>query len=141
MANTEPDRNDWNAQVIADLRASNGKGTGPFERVPMLILHHTGAKTGRERETPLAYLPDGDRWIIFASKAGAPAHPHWFLNLKANPDVRVEVDGETVAARATEVTGAERDAIYARQVEAIPQFAEYQEKTDRLIPVVALTRV
>lgn len=140
MSATEPNPNEWNAQVIADLRASGGKGSGPFEGVPMLILHHTGAKSGQARETPLVYLRDGDRWIIFASKAGAPAHPHWFLNVSANPDVTVEVDGETVPARASEITGAERDAIYARQVEAMPQFGEYQEKTDRTIPVVALTR-
>lgn len=140
MTTTEPDMNDWNAQVMADLRASGGKGSGPFEGVPMLILHHTGAKSGQPRETPLVYLPDGDRWVIFASKAGAPAHPHWYLNVTANPDVSVEVDGETVAARAAEVTGAERAEVYARQVAAMPQFGEYQEKTDRLIPVVALTR-
>jgi deazaflavin-dependent oxidoreductase (nitroreductase family) len=136
---TENAMNDWNAQVMSDLRANGGKGTGPFEGVPLLILHHTGAKSGRERETPLCYLPDGDRWVIFASKAGAPTHPHWYLNVHANPDVSVEVDGERIPARATEVTGDERDALYARQVEAMPQFGEYQEKTDRLIPVVVLT--
>ena len=140
MTTTEPDMNDWNAQVMADLRANGGKGSGPFEGVPMLILHHTGAKSGQPRETPLCYLPDGDRWVIFASKAGAPAHPHWYLNVTANPDVSVEVDGEMVSARAAEVTGAQRDEVYARQVAAMPQFGEYQEKTDRLIPVVALTR-
>lgn len=140
MTTEQPDMNDWNAQVMADLRANGGKGSGPFEGVPLLILHHTGAKTGQARETPLCYLPDGDRWVIFASKAGAPAHPHWYLNVTADPAVKVEVDDETIPARAIEVTGAERDALYARQVELMPQFGEYQESTDRLIPVVALVR-
>ena len=137
---TTPDMNDWNEQIKAEFRANAGVVGGPFEGQPMLILHTTGAKSGLERENPLCYLADGDRMVIFASKAGAPTDPHWFLNLKANPEVTVEVGSDTVTAVAEEVTGDERDALYARQVAAMPQFGGYQEGNPRLIPVVALTR-
>lgn len=138
---TTPDMNDWNEQIKAEFRANRGVVGGPFEGVPMLILHTKGAKTGQEREHPLCYLPDGDRMLIFASKGGAPTHPHWYLNLKAHPEVTVEVGTETVPARAEEVTGDERDTLYARQVAVMPQFGEYQKDNPRRIPVVAITRV
>ncbi len=138
---TTSETNDWNEQIKAEFRATAGIVGGPFEGAPMLILHTTGAKSGLERENPLVYLPDGDRMVVFASKGGAPTHPHWFLNLKANPEVTVEVGTETVKAVAEEVTGAERDELYGRQVEKMPQFGEYQKDNPRLIPVVALTRV
>ena len=138
---TTPDMNDWNEQIKAEFRANAGIVGGPFDGAPMLILHTTGAKSGLERENPLCYLPDGDRMVIFASKGGAPTDPHWFLNLKANPEVTVEVGSETVKAVAAEVTGADRDALYNRQVEAMPQFGDYQKDNPRLIPVVALTRI
>jgi len=137
---TPEEMNAWNEQIKAEFRANAGVVGGPFDGAPMLILHTTGAKSGLERENPLCYLPDGDRMIIFASKGGAPSDPHWYLNLKANPQVTVEVGTETVTAVAEEVTGDERDALYARQVEAMPQFGGYQEGNPRLIPVVALTR-
>ena len=138
---TPSEMNDWNEQIKAEFRANAGVVGGPFEGQPVLILHTTGAKSGLERENPLCYLPDGDRMVIFASKGGAPTHPHWFLNLKANPEVTVEVGTETVTAVAAEVTGDERDELYTRQVAAMPQFGGYQEGNPRLIPVVALTRV
>jgi deazaflavin-dependent oxidoreductase (nitroreductase family) len=134
------DASDWNTNVIAEFRANAGRVGGMFAGAPMLLLHTTGAKTGQERVNPLMYLPDGDRLVVFASKGGAPAHPHWFLNLKAHPDVTVEAGEETFAAVATEVTGEERDALYARQADAYPQFAEYQKDNPRLIPVVMLER-
>jgi deazaflavin-dependent oxidoreductase (nitroreductase family) len=131
---------DWNANVIEEFRANHGKVGDMFEGKPLLLLTNTGAKTGAARVNPLMYLPDGDRVAIFASKGGAPSHPDWYYNVKANPKVTVEIGDETFDAIATEITGAERDDLYARQSELYPQFAEYQADNPRLIPVVVLER-
>ena len=131
--------NDFNRQVIEEFRSNEGRVGGPFEGAPMVLLTTTGAKSGAERTTPLVCLPgDGETVYVFASKAGAPTDPAWYHNLVAHPDVTVERGTERYAATATPVTGAERDAIYARQAALRPNFAEYQEKTTRTIPVVAL---
>ena len=127
---------DRNRQVIEEFR-SNG-GNAP--RGPLLLLSTTGAKTGQLRTNPVMYLQDGDRWIVFASKGGAPANPDWFHNLLANPTVTLEVGLETFEADATVTTGDERDRLYALQAERHPNFAEYQQRTARKIPVVAFTR-
>jgi deazaflavin-dependent oxidoreductase (nitroreductase family) len=132
---------DFNDRVIAEFRANHGRVGGSFEGAPLLILHSKGAKSGQVRESPMMYLADGERYLVFASKAGAPTNPDWFHNLVANPDARIEVGDETFDVRATELTGEERAAKYAEQAEAYPGFAEYQQKTDRVIPVVALTPV
>lgn len=132
---------DWNANVIEEFRANHGEVGGMFEGAPLLLLTTTGAKSGATRVNPLMYLPDGDRMAIFASKGGAPSHPDWFHNVKANPKVTVEIGDETFEAIATEVTGDERDDLYARQSERYPQFAEYQADNPRVIPVVVLERV
>ncbi|HEY8017890.1 MAG TPA: nitroreductase family deazaflavin-dependent oxidoreductase [Actinomycetota bacterium] len=132
---------DWNTNVIEEFRANHGKVGGMFVGAPLLLLTTTGAKTGATRLNPLMYLPDGDRLVIFASKGGAPTHPDWFHNVKANPSVTVEVGDETYRAVATEVTGDERDGLFARQSELYPQFAEYQADNPRLIPVVVLERI
>ena len=134
-------REERNRRVIAEFRANAGKVGGPFEGRPMLILHTKGAKSGEPRVTPLVYLPDGDRYLVFASMGGAPNHPAWYHNLVANPDVEVEVGAEKLAARATVLTGEERGRYYAIQAERAPQFGDYQRKTTRTIPVVALGRV
>ena len=131
---------DWNANVIEEFRGNHGKVGGMFEGKPLLLLTNTGAKTGAARVNPLMYLPDGDRVAIFASKGGAPSHPDWYYNVKANPKVTVEIGDETFDAIATEITGAERDDLYTRQSELHPQFAEYQADNPRLIPVVVLER-
>ena len=131
---------DWNANVIEEFRGNHGKVGGMFEGKPLLLLTNTGAKTGAARVNPLMYLPDKDRVAIFASKGGAPSHPDWYYNVKANPKVTVEIGDETFDAIATEITGAERDDLYARQSELHPQFAEYQADNPRLIPVVVLER-
>jgi deazaflavin-dependent oxidoreductase (nitroreductase family) len=131
---------DWNANVIEEFRTNHGKVGGMFEGAPLLLLSTTGAKSGATRVNPLMYLPDGDRVAIFASKGGAPSHPDWFHNVKANPKVSVEIGDETYEGIATEVTGDERDDLYARQSAAYPQFAEYQADNPRLIPVVAIER-
>jgi len=131
---------DFNSTVIAEFRSNRGKVGGGFEGAPMLVLTTTGAKSGAPRTVPLVYLADGDRVIIFASKAGAPTNPDWFHNLVAHPRVSVELGDESFEADATVVQGDERDRLYAKQASVMPGFSEYQEKTERLIPVVALTR-
>jgi deazaflavin-dependent oxidoreductase (nitroreductase family) len=133
--------NDFNAQVIDEFRANQGVVGGPFEGSPMILVHHVGAKSGADYIAPLVYLPDGDSYVIFASKGGAPSHPAWYHNLLAHPDVTVEVGAETLPATASEVTGEQRDALFAAQVQDHPQFAEYAEKTAgiRTIPVIRLT--
>jgi deazaflavin-dependent oxidoreductase (nitroreductase family) len=132
---------DWNRAIIEEFRANGGKVGGQFAGAPLLVLTTTGAKTGKQRTHPLVYLPDGDRLIVFASKGGAPTSPDWYHNLVANPTATVEVGNETFEVKATELTGEERDRIYAKQAELMPGFAEYQEKTTRTIPVVVLERV
>jgi len=131
----------FNQNLIEEFRANQGKVGGPFEGRPVLLLTTTGAKSGRPFTTPLVYLPDGERLLIFASKAGAPTNPDWYHNLVANPTVTVEVGTEKYDATAKVLTGDERDRFYQRQVEAMPQFGEYQKNTTRVIPVVALERV
>lgn len=132
------DMNDFNAQVIDEFRANGGTAGGIFEGKPLLLLHNVGAKSGTEYVTPLVYLDEDGRTFIFASKGGAPSHPGWFHNLKANPEVQIEIGTDTVDVVAEELTGAERDRIYEIQKEQQPQFAEYEAKTDRKIPVVEL---
>jgi deazaflavin-dependent oxidoreductase (nitroreductase family) len=130
--------NDFNAGIIKEFRANGGKVGGPFEGAPILLLTTTGARSGATRVNPLAYLPDGDRMLIFASKGGAPTNPDWYHNVRAHPDVTVEVGGQTKRMRAVELTGAERDRLFAEQAQRMPGFAEYQAKTTRVIPVIAL---
>ena len=106
----------------------------------MLILHTKGKRSAKPHVTPIMYLKDGDRYMVFASKAGADTHPDWFHNLKANPDVQIEVGDEKLDVHADEIVGRDRDAIYKRQVSLFPSFGEYERKTKRVIPVVALSR-
>lgn len=132
---------DWNAKIIEEFRANEGRVGGPFEGAQMIIIHTVGAKSGAARETPLVYFPQEDEaMVIVASAAGAPKHPAWFHNLKANPVIDVEVGTETFAVEASEITGDDRDAQWASIVAANPGFGGYQEKTDRVIPLVRLTR-
>ena len=130
---------DFNAQVIEEFRANGGRVGGSFENVPLLLLHHVGARSGQARVNPVVYLPDGDRYVIFASKAGAPRHPAWYHNLMAHPEVKIEVGDQTMDVLAQEARGPERERLFQTQAEIQPQFAEYQSKTDRTIPVITLT--
>lgn len=134
------DRNNWNRQMIEEFRANGGKVGGMWEGRPLLLLTTTGAKSGQRHTTPTMYLRDGDRLLIFATKAGAPTHPDWYHNLLAHPVVTVEVGNEIYEATATVLKGEERDRLYARQAELYPQFGEYQKRTTRMIPVIALER-
>ncbi len=134
------DRQDWNRAIIEEFRANGGKVGGMWEGRHLLLLTTTGAKSGQRRTNPTVYLHDGDRLLVFASKAGAPTNPDWYHNLLAHPQVTVEVGSETYEATATVLSGEERDRLYARQAQASPQFADYQAKTTRKIPVIALER-
>jgi deazaflavin-dependent oxidoreductase (nitroreductase family) len=130
---------DFNAQIIDEFRANHGRVGGRFEGTPLLLLHHTGARSGKSYVSPLAYQGDGGRYVIFASKGGAPQNPGWFHNLKARPETTIEVDDETVAVRAEEAAGEERERLFRTQVERIPQFGEYEQRAGRTIPVIVLT--
>jgi deazaflavin-dependent oxidoreductase (nitroreductase family) len=132
------DVQDWNSKIIEEFRANDGTVGGPFAGAPILLLHTTGAKTGLERVNPMMYLDlDGHRYV-FASKAGADTNPDWYWNLVAHPDVTVEVGTETYEVSAGPVTGDDRDRVYSEQARRYPGFAEYEQKTSRVIPVVEL---
>ena len=133
--------NDFNRSVIEEFRANDGKVAGPFEGAPLLLLTPTGAKTGNLHTSPVVFLRDGDRLLVFGSKAGAPTHPAWYHNLVANPTVTVELPGERFDARAVVLEGEERDRMFDRQKAKMPGFADYERKTSRRIPVVALERI
>ncbi|MBB4688121.1 nitroreductase family deazaflavin-dependent oxidoreductase [Amycolatopsis jiangsuensis] len=132
---------DFNQQIIDEFRANGGKVGGPFEGGKLLLLTHTGAKSGKQRVLPLAYTTDGDRLVIIASKAGADTNPDWYHNLRAHPRTTVEVGAEKfeVTARVVE-DRAERDRLYAAMVAEMPGFADYEKKTSRVIPVIVLER-
>jgi deazaflavin-dependent oxidoreductase (nitroreductase family) len=129
---------DWNTNVIEEFRANGGKVGGPFEGAPLLLLHSTGAKSGQARVSPVMYLADGDDLVVFASKAGAPTNPDWYHNLVANPKASVEVEDRTVNVVAHVAEGDARERLWSRQKELFPNFADYESKTTRQIPVVVL---
>ena len=133
--------NDWNKAIIDEFRANAGKVGGRFAGATLLLLHTTGARSGQERINPVACVKDGDRLVIIASKAGAPTNPDWYHNLLAHPLATVEVGTETFQVRAAVAAELERTRLYAKMVEMMPGFAEYQQKTTRVIPVFVLTRV
>jgi deazaflavin-dependent oxidoreductase (nitroreductase family) len=139
--NTTKQMNDWNANVIAEFRANEGVLGGSFEGAPVLLLHTNGAKSNQERVNPMMYLDYEGHRYVFASKGGAPDNPDWYHNLVAKPKVTVEVGTETYEATATAVSREERDRVYPVQAERFPGFAEYEQKTTRVIPVVELTRI
>ena len=133
---------DFNQMIIAEFRANGGKVGGQFASSPLLLLHTIGAKSGQPRTNPLAYVTDGDRFVVIASKGGGPRNPDWYHNLLAHPVVTVELGSERFEARATPVTeGPERDRLYAKMVERNPGFADYEQNTTRKIPAVILERM
>jgi deazaflavin-dependent oxidoreductase (nitroreductase family) len=135
-----PGPTDRNAGIIEEFRANAGVVGGYFEGKPLLLLHHTGAKSGVERVSPLAYRAEGERLFVFASKGGAPDNPNWYHNLRANPNAEVEVGTERFPVVATVLERAERDQVFARQAAENQQFADYETKSSRVIPVIALDR-
>ncbi|MEU8898784.1 nitroreductase/quinone reductase family protein [Nocardia sp. NPDC048505] len=157
-----PDITDWNAGIIAEVRANAGYARwstaaefaagrpvppripGLYDEhpgMPLILVHHTGAKSGRARISPLFYQPVGDDWAVFATHGGSPRDPAWYRNLTANPRITVETGAETVPALARVTEGAERERIWAKQVAVVPKFAEFQAAAGRQIPVVVLERV
>ena len=132
---------DFNTQIIEEFRANSGKVGGMFEGANMVLLHHTGRKSGDERVTPLVYFPDGERIVIVASKGGAPENPAWYHNLLAAPETTIEIGGETRAVRVSEISGAERDQWWGKIVEISPGFGEYQQNISRVIPLLALNPI
>jgi deazaflavin-dependent oxidoreductase (nitroreductase family) len=136
------DPRSFNDNMVADLRAHAGVSTrGPMAGRHLMVLTTTGARTGEPRTSPVAYTRDGEAYVIIASKGGAPTHPAWYHNLVAHPDVTVEVDGQRFEARATVTHGAERRRLYDAQAALMPGFADYETRTERVIPVVRLERV
>jgi deazaflavin-dependent oxidoreductase (nitroreductase family) len=130
---------DWNTQVIEQFREGGGKVGGDFEGMPLLLLHHVGAKSGTERVTPLVYQQVGDAYAVFASKGGAPTNPDWYHNLLATPDTKIEIGTETLDVTARVADDDERSRIWETQKERYPNFAEYERTAgDRMIPVVVL---
>jgi len=134
------DYNEFNRKLIEEYRANGGKVSGMFSGAPLLLLTTTGAKSGEPRVAPLAYTTDNGRLVVIASKGGAPTHPDWYHNLRANPDVTVELGTDTFPARATIPQGAERQRLFDQMAAQMPNFAEYQRNTTRQIPVVVLER-
>jgi len=130
--------NDWNTKIIEEFRTNGGKVGGQFEGAPLLLLHTTGAKSGQARVNPVMYLADGDDYVVFASKAGAPTSPDWYHNLLANPRASIEVGDQTVNVVARVADGETRERLWSRQKELYPGFADYEAKTTRQIPVVIL---
>ena len=140
MADARP--GGWNDSIIAQFRANGGQMTsGPFTGRTLLLLTTKGAKTNVERTSPLVYSRDGERFVIVASKGGAPTHPAWYHNLRAHPEVTLEVGKEKFRARASVATAAERRRLYDKHAERMPAFWDYEKKTTRKIPVVVLERI
>ncbi|GAA5036501.1 nitroreductase family deazaflavin-dependent oxidoreductase [Terrabacter aeriphilus] len=135
---------DWNDKVVAEFRANAGRVGGNFEGAPLLLLHTTGAKSGEARVSPMMFQAVEGGWAVFASYAGLDVNPAWFHNLRAHPDVSIEVgvDGavETIDVRARVLSPEEREPVWQEQKRRYPGFAEYEKKTERVIPVVLLTR-
>lgn len=131
---------DYNLRLMEEFRANEGKVTGEFAHTPLLLLTTKGAKTGQRRTTPMGYMSDGDRLIVFAANGGSPTHPDWYFNLVAHPSVTVEVGAETFAALAVVTEDAERGRLWAEGVALFASLAVHQAKTTRQIPVIALSR-
>jgi deazaflavin-dependent oxidoreductase (nitroreductase family) len=133
------DFNEWNKAIIQEFRANGGQVGGQFANMPLLLLHTTGAKSGQPRVNPLAYLEDNDRYVVIASKAGAPSNPDWYYNVVANPEISIEVGTKEVDVVATVAEEPERTELFAKMVAKNPGFADYEAATTRVIPVILLT--
>lgn len=136
-----PDPNDWNQKIIDEFRTHGGKVGGQFEGAAMILVQHTGAKTGTRRVNPLMYQAVGKNFAVFASNAGAPSNPDWYYNLLAHPRTIVEVGTETIEVTARVTDGAEREQIWDKQKTDYPGFADFEKAITRQIPVVILERV
>jgi deazaflavin-dependent oxidoreductase (nitroreductase family) len=132
---------DYNTEIIKEFRANQGRVGGPWAGTTLILLHHTGARSGIERVTPLGCSIQGDgRFVVVASSGGSPTHPQWYHNLKASPTTTVEVGAETFTVRVAELTGAARAELWPKLVAQYPTLGEHQAKTARQFPVFMLTR-
>ena len=157
---TTPAVGSWNDRIITEFRANTGyvswsseedfaagrpvppRFPGFDERgMPLILVHHIGARTGRERINPLFYQPVDDGWAVFGTHGGSPRHPVWYHNLMANPQVTVEAGTEKVSAVARLAEGEERERLWAKEIALVPKFAEFEAVAGRQIPVVVLERV
>jgi deazaflavin-dependent oxidoreductase (nitroreductase family) len=129
----------YNAQIIREFRANEGRVGGMWDETPLLLVNHTGARSGERRVNPVAYLSDSGRYFLWAANGGAPTSPGWYHNLKAHPDVTIEVGTKTIDVVASEATGQERERLYGTLVERYPQITEIAQKAGRLIPLIILT--
>jgi deazaflavin-dependent oxidoreductase (nitroreductase family) len=134
---TSPDQ--YNARIIDEFRANEGRVGGEWEGTPLLLLHHVGARSGEHRITPLGYLDEERGYLVIASNGGASTHPAWYHNLRAQPNITIEVGGRTIAASAREATGDERRLLFRRLADRYTQLYEYERKTSRVMPVIVLT--
>lgn len=132
---------EWNQAVVEEFRANGGEVGGRFTGRNLLLLHTIGRTSGEERINPLAYVRDSKRYVIIASKGGADTHPDWYYNLIAHPDARIEVGTTSFQVHAVEAQEPERSRLYEKMIEMMPAFADYRQKTARLIPVFILTKV
>jgi len=132
------ERDEWNRKIIEEFRTNAGKVGGPFEGVPILLLHHRGAKSGTERVSPLAYRRDGDNLVVFASKGGAPTNPGWYENLVAHPEAKIQVWDKIIPVTARTGTPADKKRVWPKMAEQWPGYNDYQKGTKRDIPVVLL---
>ena len=130
---------DWNDKIIGEFRANQGHVGGTWEEIPLLLLHHTGAKSGVSRVNPVAYLPDESGYLIWAANGGAPNNLDWYHNLIAQPNPRIEVGSETIDVVAEEATGERRERLFTTATGHYPQLADAASKTDRVIPMIVLT--
>lgn len=131
---------DWNQQIIEEFRANEGRVGGPFASATLLILHTTGAKSGKERLNPLVTFEDDGRFVVVASKGGAPTHPDWYYNVVANPDVSIEYGTDQFQASAAVTEEPERTELYEKMEQNFAAFTDYKQKAGRVIPVITLTR-
>jgi deazaflavin-dependent oxidoreductase (nitroreductase family) len=134
---TSPD--DYNAKIIDEFRANGGRVGGEWEGTPLLLLHHVGARSGEKRINPVGYLADDPNYLVIGSNGGAPKHPAWYYNLKAQPNTAIEVDAKTVDVTAREATGEERERLFRSLADRFRQLYEFEGKTSRVMPVIVLT--
>jgi deazaflavin-dependent oxidoreductase (nitroreductase family) len=135
------ERTNWNQQIIEEFRANDGVVGGRFEGKTLLLLHTTGAKSGQAHINPVAYVRDGEKYVVIASKGGAPTNPDWYYNILAHPHLTVEVGTQTFQVDAKVTEEPERTRLYNKMVEMMPGFDDYRRKTERVIPVIVLTHV
>lgn len=130
---------EYNARLMDEFRANGGRAGGTWEGTLLLLLHHTGARSGVRRVSPLAYLPDDAGYLVWAANGGAPTNPAWYQNLKAHPRTTIEVAGERIDVLAGEMTGDERDRLFVKATARYPSLGELAAKTERVIPLMVLS--